>query len=361
MRRALLCFPLAACAPGSVVWDATTGDDVGGDVAIALLSLGYAAEDDRALLDVPHVTGSTLEMNVLDEHNGAVSRWTVKSLAPEVCTVTTGTTRNGQLPVTLSFTGQGTTEVLVVDENDVVVDWQPIAVRDVVGADVRVYDVLRLGESVPIETLHVVGGSEGSLVVNWFGANGEALGGSGLLSATSPAPEIVLEAQSSDDSYETLGVWVDPGLASGETSIELLALGTSVRALPVVVHDREEITEILLLDSTSVDEDGATGGYVRAQVLAGADEIFGAMVTWSVDGEEVGEGTWARLAGENEDDLHEITACRGRLCTTETLPGTITSVEDAFAELPCGCNVAPGLPSAGLIAAIIAARRRRQA
>ncbi len=363
MRRAVLCLPLAACAPGGVTWDAASSDDTVDDVAIALLTLGYAEDDDRALLDAPHATGSSLAMSLLDDKNGAVSRWTVESLAPEVCTVTTGDTRDGRLPVTFSFTGRGSTEVLVIDEAGAVVDWQPIAVRDAVGAEVRAYDALRLGESVELDTLHVVKGSEGSLVVNWFDATGAPLGGSGLLSATSANAQIGLDAKTANEGYETLDVWVDTSAEPGESTIELLVADVPVRQLPVVVHELHEVTEIVILDGSIVEEDGTTGGYARAQVLAGTEEIFGAVATWSVDGEEVGQGTWVRLGGTGEDDLHEITACRKRVCATATLPGTITAVEDAFASAPpsCGCDDTSGLPSAGLLLLAARLRRRRPA
>jgi hypothetical protein len=306
-------------------------------------------------------------MAVGDEGNERVVAWSVDTLEPDVCVATTGQADAGWLPVTLDFVRGGATDLFVYDDEGIVVDWQPIEVRDVSAAEVYAFDAAASGAGEALDSIHAIAGSEGSLVVAWLDATGALLLGTGLLAVATVDNELSLAPPEDVESYpfEVISLAVDADASPGDFSFDIAAAGAVVGEVPVVVHDKSEIAAVRVSATTNEDEeDGTTWGVVSATVSTAEVDLFGVSLTWLVDGEEVGEGTWARFEGEGTDDLHELTACRKDLCDTLTLPGTIVETGTDLATSPpgdCGCGLgATATAAAAALSALVGLSRRKR-
>lgn len=358
---------LACSADHQVIWDDVASDDIAGDVAVSILTLGTAVEGDRELLDGLQAAGTSLEIELHARDERSVANWTVRSLDADLCQVVAEGDGDEALRVTLLFRKQGATDLFVRDEAGDIRDWQPIEIRDPADALLFAYDAVAVGNRVPLEEVHVLPGSAATLAVAWATAEGNPLAGTGLLTVETADTDLAVAPTGAlvGNAFEAFDLTVAEDADVHTASVGLLAADAVVREVPVVVHDPSEVTAVSLQALIDTDEEGGTGGTVRATVLATDTELVGVPVVWTDDGVEVGEGAWVTVEGEDTSDVHEIVGCLGDICDTMQVAGHITATFSAVAAEgsgSCGCAHGDAASwSASLVAGLLLVRKRRAA
>lgn len=341
---------LACGADQQVVWDATDGSDLAGDIAVSVLTAGIAAEGDRELLEAYHATGTELSMHIQGDEEDRMEDWKITSLNPDICAVRTVGTDVG-MDVELSFPQQGTTDLFVHDAGGTIRDWQSIAVRDPASTRAYPYEALAVGEGGAVAEIHVLQGSAATIGVAWVDAQDNVLLGTGVLE-TSVAYEGVAagtNAALESSGLESFDVTFAADAELGAGAVALLTGGNAVGELAFTVHAESEVTAISLqTHDIEDDEDGEFSGTARAIVSAGEVDLTAAMVMWFADGERLEEGTWVEYGGDDPDETTELEACWEDLCDRETIPGAVTSVGGSTTAGNCGC--ASGMSGGGWVA-----------
>lgn len=363
----MLLLSVLACGPADqVVWDSTTAADGLADVTVAMFTLGLAQDEDSALLDVPNAAGTSLDLLIRDRGGRPVTGWTVDTLNPDVAqaVVPAGELVEDDLPVTVHFRGEGSTDLFVIDANGAVVDWQPIEVRQPRGAELFAYEALAVDVRAPLEQVDVLPGSLGTVAVSWVDLSGDPLVGTGLLDADTPDDALTVGNNDALEgrAFEAFDLAVADDAAPGDRTVALTANGEAVRDVTVRVHDTASVTAVRLDVAVDTDDEGASGN-VRAVVLADEVELFGVPVEWRDGGEAVGVGSWVQISG-NPGESRTLEACYGERCGTVDVPGHVVSVGSPLATAPLvdcgGCATSGGGPTAGALVALLAIFRRRR-
>jgi MYXO-CTERM domain-containing protein len=364
-----LLLVLVGCgADHQVVWDDAASDDVAADVAIRILTLGAATEGDRALVEGLHASGTSLGMVLSARGGESVEGWTVDSADADICQVVADGGGTGELPISLLFRQQGSTDLFVHDADGAIVDWQSIEIRDPANAEVFAYDALTVGESEALDALDVIPGSAATFAVAWTTSDGDPLAGTGILAVSTSGLDVTVAPSDAlqGNAFEAFDLTI--GADATNTAVQIAAGDTRVRQLSVVVHDPSEITGVTLESAFTpgeTDDEGSTGT-IRAVVSAGDTPLFGVPVTWTDEGAEVGTGAWVEIEGDSPGESHEITGCWQDLCETLTAPGhvvaTFSPVAPDINPEACGCAAGGAAGGAGVfgMAGLLALVRRRR-
>jgi hypothetical protein len=356
-----------------VDWETPSDDALLAAAGDSLLGLSGGATAGRAPVEAVHALGSTLEV-VLDARGiGSADGWTIESLDADICQVVQHNEEGSAPSFTLYFRAAGTTDLYVLDDDGVVVDWQGIEVRDPQAILVYAYESLTSGADVPVESIHVLPGTRATYAVGWAAADGALMAGAGLVTVGTLDGDVsvVANTELQPQGFDAFDVVVAADARAGTETLALSAGNTLTRDLPIVVHAAREVDGVALAVDvdTQVDEETGTtrtAGVVRGEARVGEQPLAGVVFTWTDDGVEVGEGTWVEIGGKGPDDLHDITACYGEVCATERVAGHILSTwapesaEDAL--VPCACTTGRATDMAGWVAPLLAGlslRRRR--
>ncbi len=368
----LLAFLACVAVDRRVDWETPADDALLAAAGDSLLGLSGGATEGRAPVEAVHALGSTLDV-VLDARGiGSADGWTIESLDADICQVVQHNEEGSDPSFTLYFRAAGTTDLYVLDTDGMVVDWQGVEVRDPQAILVYAYESLTSGADVPVEAIHVLPGARATYAVGWADGNGEVMAGAGLVTvgALDGDVAVVSNAGLAPQGFDAFDVVVSEDARAGTETLTLSAGTTLTRDLPIVVHATGEVDGVALavdVDTQVDEETGATrtAGVVRAEARVGEQPLAGVVFRWTDDGVEIGEGTWVEIAGKGPDDLHDITACYGEVCTTERVAGHIVSTwapESAEDPLACACATGSATDMAGWMAPLLAGlalRRRR--
>ncbi len=369
----LLAFLACVAVDQRVDWETPSDDALLAAAGDSLLGLTGGATAGRAPVEAVHALGSTLEV-VLDARGiGSADGWTIESLDADICQVVQHNEEGSAPSFTLYFRAVGTTDLYVLDDDGLVVDWQGIEVRDPQAILVYAYESLTSGADAPVESIHVLPGTRATYAVGWAAADGALMAGAGLVTvgALDGDVSVVANTELQPQGFDAFDVVVAADAPAGTETLALSAGNTLTRDLPIVVHATGEVDGVALavdVDTQVDEETGATrtAGVVRGEARIGEQPLAGVVFTWTDDGVEVGEGTWVEIGGKGPDDLHDITACYGEVCATERVAGHILSTwapeaaEEAL--VPCACTTGSATDMAGWVAPLLAGlslRRRR--
>ncbi|MEQ1566535.1 MAG: MYXO-CTERM sorting domain-containing protein [Myxococcota bacterium] len=350
----LLVLGWLGCGRSPVVYDSVGTGDAIDDLVYATLLFGRAESDEDQILG-PHAAGSVLTINARRKRSVGGLRWFATTLNPEIAQVVAADTSTAGLTLTLSFVRPGTTDLYILDQDGVVLDVQPLRVREAVEAGLVPWDDLAAGSDTPLDgPVHLVGGTTTSLAVTWRDSAGVPLDGGDLLVVDGAAATAGVVVYSEfTGGVDVVTIEVDAGAPAGTFPI---AVGSDTFEVEhdIVVHTRAEVDRLSLVQVPSADGEG---GLVLAELDAGGDRLVGAAVVFRFDGEEhLATGfTW------EPGPTTTVEACFDAVpCQTVVLAGKPVTFTDAEADPgACGCSGAPA--SAGwLVVGLAAAVRRRR-
>ena len=242
-------------------------------------------------------------------------------------------------------------DITVVDVDDLTAD---ITAPDTDGLDLPELDIARV---------RIAKGSSASFRINLF-ADGQPVYGLEAVDAVASDADVTTaqrtgcaEKGCSSSSMATQ-VSVADGLLDDDVDV-VLSAGTASLTMTIVPTDVDDVTELVIDTPTDLGvEEGDDRGIV-ALVRVGSEPLFGAPVTWTVDGDAVeGSGDAARYKFVDGGDAAMVATLGDRTATVR-VPTEASKVE--ISSITSACTQSGGVPwYAAFGAALLLALRRRR-